>query len=390
MNQSSATEAGLRCHECGSESITLEPNFSILARVTSDCKPWGAGGALGCCGGCGLVQTIVRPRWEAEVREIYSDYKIYHQAGGREQTVFATPDAVAHPRSQVLIETFKQHFPLHGSGQLLDVGCGNGAFLRVCSMALPAWKLWGTEVDDKYAAQVAAIRGVQRHHSGVVEDLVEQFDIISLIHVLEHVPGPVAFLRRLRKKLGPEGLLLIEVPDALLNPFTMTVVDHCSHFSVKALAEVVAAAGFEVLTATNTWVPREITVVARKHPAKQEAQTLRVPEAEAAAILSGVRWLTAVAVAAAASKRAAQFGIFGTSIGGTWLAAQTGEAARFFVDEDLDRIGQQFLNRPVLAPGQVPEGAEIFVALPPPLAGRIAQRLNCAGIFVHQPPPLPT
>ena len=70
------------------------------------------------------------------------------------------------------------------------------------------------------------------------------------------------------------------------------------------------------------------------------------------------------------------FGLFGTAIAATWLDAQTGQAARFFVDEDVNRIGRTHLGRPILAPSAVPPRATVFVALPQPLADAVAARLG--------------
>ena len=383
------TEPAARCHLCGSENLRLTPEFAALARITSDCKPWPVGGTLGRCWDCGLVQTAVTPRWQAEVRDIYAAYTIYHQAAGKEQSIFAAPGAAGHARSEVIVRRLLEQFALPSWGMLLDVGCGNGSFLRACSSSLPGWKLWGSEVDDKYASQVMSIPGVEQHHSGALEDLAEQFDVISLIHVLEHIPGPHAFLQRLWDKLEPGGLLVVEVPDARLNPFAMVVADHCSHFTPGALAEIVSAAGFEVLEATGSWVPREVSVVAKKSSASPQTRAPRVPDTDGAHVLAGAQWLAQIAAEARPLACSDKFGIFGTSLGGTWLEAQTGLASKFFVDEDLNRIGQQVLGKPVIAPAQIAEGAVVYVALPQPLAGRIALRLARAGISVHQPPPLP-
>jgi len=77
------------------------------------------------------------------------------------------------------------------------------------------------------------------------------------------------------------------------------------------------------------------------------------------------------------------FGLFGTAIAATWLDAQFNRAARFFVDEDLNRVGKTHLGRPILSPANVPEGATIFVALPQPLAGNVADRLQRLGKGLH-------
>lgn len=73
---------------------------------------------------------------------------------------------------------------------------------------------------------------------------------------------------------------------------------------------------------------------------------------------------------------AGQFGIFGTSIAATWLDAETRQAAAFFVDEDLQRVGKLHLDRPVFSPAAVPDGATVLLALPAVVAGPVVKRLR--------------
>lgn len=51
-----------------------------------------------------------------------------------------------------------------------------------------------------------------------------RFDVVSLIHVLEHIEHPDTFLRELKPRLHPGGKLFIEVPDAL--EFKVLPKDH--------------------------------------------------------------------------------------------------------------------------------------------------------------------
>jgi hypothetical protein len=48
------------------------------------------------------------------------------------------------------------------------------------------------------------------------------------------------------------------------------------------------------------------------------------------------------------------FGIFGTSIAGTWLYGELGDRTSFFVDEDPARAGKAHLGVRIIAPPNVP------------------------------------
>jgi SAM-dependent methyltransferase len=97
-------------------------------------------------------------------------------------------------------------------GRLLDVGCGPGDFVLLAQKA--GWHARGIEVSN---TQVEYARS---HGADVtlVPDFTayqceETYDVITFNHVLEHVPEPKAYLMRAIHLLGPQGILLIAVPN---------------------------------------------------------------------------------------------------------------------------------------------------------------------------------
>lgn len=374
------------CHLCGSADLQISSAYGAFHRVTSDCKPWPPGGTLARCRSCGLVQTLVTPEWSAEADRIYAGYTIYHQSGGSEQKVFDGRSDAGRPRSEQIIGALRNAVNLPGHGRLLDLGCGNGSFLSAWSRLVPGWALAGSEVGDKYRREVESIPGFEKLYPANLDEIPGSFDAISMIHVLEHIPSPLSFLQRVRSRLNPGGLLILEVPDCGQNHYMLLVADHCSHFTPGLLAGVAAGAGFEVVTATSSWVAKEVSVVGRNPastptptPAPAPAPALRLPREDSDRVFAGACELHAILDRARSLTSRPQFGLFGTAIAATWLDAQLERAARFFVDEDSSRIGKQHFGRPILAPDQVPVGATVFVALPPVLSGKVAERLRGLG-----------
>ena len=376
--KASPPESELKCHHCASVELRLASGYAQACRVTSDCKPWPAGGVLALCEKCGLVQTIASAAWLAECDDIYRGYTIYHQSGGIEQPVFDNTSGASQARSGAIMSALKKHVALSAAGRWLDFGCGNGAMLRAASAALPGWALCGSEVSDKYKSIVESIPGVESHFTCPLAEIPGSFDVISLIHVIEHIPSPQAFLQTLAAKLKPGGLLLLEVPDCRQNFFMLMVADHCSHFSADMLGKVAAAADYEVLHAVDAWVPKEVTVVARRLADLRIAGPGPAPKQESEQVFSGWKTLQRMLAQIAPLQSAKQFGIFGTSIAATWLDAQTRQVAKFFVDEDPNRIGKQHFSRPIVAAASIPDGAKVFLALPPVIAGRVVARLRAA------------
>jgi len=145
----------------------------------------------------------------------------------------------------------------------LDVGCGSGAALGV-ARAL-GWQVAGIEMDE--AAAEKARRFAEEIYIG---DALSapfppgRFDLVTAMHVVEHVPDPVRLVRRMVDWLAPGGLLIIEVPNAdglgarLFGRAWsgLELPRHLSHFSPATLRRAVERAGGRVVWCWQRAKPR--------------------------------------------------------------------------------------------------------------------------------------
>jgi len=94
-------------------------------------------------------------------------------------------------------------------GMILDIGAGTGDFLSVAQN--DGWKTIGVEPSDK-AKGIAKEKGVS-----FVENTSEleshSCDVISMWHVLEHVPDLDQQIKELKRLLKPNGTLIVAVPN---------------------------------------------------------------------------------------------------------------------------------------------------------------------------------
>ena len=371
MNQS----VNPACHVCGSADLETVDRYKSFRRVASDCTPWPAGGKLGICFDCRCVQAVTDDKWRHETTEIYRQYTIWHQSGGAEQGVFDQSSGQATARSRRILERLSRDFRLAPRGRLLDICCGNGSLLKTAGEILPGWSLAGTEFGDKHRLEIEALPGVERLYTGPLGDVPGQFDLITLSHVFEHLIAPHGLLDAAARMLRPGGMLLIQVPNYTENPFELLVADHCSHFCPATLAAIVEKAGYSVRMIASDWVPREITLVA--YPGHEGSTERPLPDAQTvlAMVDAELDWLERMRTAARRIYRR-PFGIFGTSIAGTWLYSEVGDRVSFFVDEDPQRAGKTHLGMPIVLPRHAPPGSSIFVALADPLAATVSARLR--------------
>lgn len=358
------------CRVCGSDH--LESFENRLPGVTSDAKPYPRGsGSLCICWGCGLVQKPDRPEWRTRAQRVYDQYDIYHQSDGTEQQLFTS--SRAESRSERILGNLKGRLELPPDGRLLDVGCGNGSLLRVASRLLPRWQLAGYDLDDRHEDDVPG-----DFSSGDISDICDRFDIITLSHVLEHIPEPVPFLKTLSGLLTPGGVIVAQVPDLDANPFDLMVVDHASHFTLETLDGTLARAGLATTILDSGWVPKELTAVVRPEPSVTSFVHYETEDGQR--VEGALTWLRHVAdEAQELATTRYRFAVFGTSIAGVWLYGAlhvAGVTITSFVDEDTSRIGRMLFGCPVVHPADVEPGTTIFVPAPPALARPLVDRLS--------------
>lgn len=104
------------------------------------------------------------------------------------------------------------HKRVGAPGRLLDIGCGNGAFLaRAADMD---WQVQGCEVDPKAVAACRSI-GLDVIEGDAFAPALENqpFDVITMSHVIEHVHDQPALLQRAYELLRPGGWLWTASPN---------------------------------------------------------------------------------------------------------------------------------------------------------------------------------
>ena len=147
---------------------------------------------------------------------------------------------------------------LPSSGVHLDLGCGNGDL--PLSLLESGVNSYGLEPDLSAAAH-AVVMGLQVFPdvSSVPEDL--RFDVISLIHVVEHFYDVVLELITIRELLKPNAFLLLETPnadDALLSRYGSDAFERFTYWSHhpslctnRFLEEALVEAGYSIHLSTQ-------------------------------------------------------------------------------------------------------------------------------------------
>jgi len=371
------------CVVCGEASLEPVPGFSRLRRVTSDCRPFAAGGELCQCARCGAVQKPNTPRWRADCDRIYAAYDSYGASDGNEQAVRSGDGKDFAPRSEIVLRRYRTSVAAPARGRILDFGCGKGPTSQAAARMLPGWTIDGFDQDDRALPVLSAIAGFDRLYTADPAKLpADRYDLIVLMHALEHVPSPIDMLALLAGKLAPGGHIVVEVPDREANPYDLLVADHLLHFDRQALRAVGTRAGLVPVSVSQQWVAKELSMLLARGGVAEPSQ----PAQGALDASRQVDWLLAVADITRAAARSRPLCIFGSSIVGTWIASELPTAPDCYIDEDPGKIGRVLDGVPIVAPRDAPEGATVILAVAPAVAAAIASRLAPLGLsFVTVP-----
>ena len=194
-----------------------------------------------------LLITFPKPSLEKLPSYYESDDYISHTDGKRSlfERLYHLIKNIALKNKLKLINSQSE------KGKLLDIGAGTGDFLVVAKQN--GWQTIGIEPSTK-AKAIAINKGV--YFADSLSDLEScSFDVITMWHVLEHVPNLDEYILELKRLLKPSGTILIAVPNfksfdaEYYGKFwaAFDVPRHIWHFSKTAIAKLFAEKGMKLV-----------------------------------------------------------------------------------------------------------------------------------------------
>lgn len=214
------------------------------------------------CPGCGTPDPA--PAWEPDIRQcracglylrsprpIVSELMRFYDEGGN-YSGWEQEESVRRRLWHKRLRLIERHAP---RGRLLDVGTGDGHFPALCRESG-----WAAEcVESSKAGRALCLkRGIRPLAEDIGAAGAGHFDVVTLWHVLEHLPDAARMLRECRRMLRPDGLLAVAVPNESLTlsrgastghpfgPLLWGYETHIIYFESSSLERVLQAAGFHV------------------------------------------------------------------------------------------------------------------------------------------------
>jgi 2-polyprenyl-3-methyl-5-hydroxy-6-metoxy-1,4-benzoquinol methylase len=215
------------------------------------------------CTACGLVQQP--PDVQAADHAFYEEtYRTVYQSA---EEPIAKDLKIQQMRADHLV-TILQACGISDVECALDIGASAGVLLDTYHEAYLCDTI-GIEPGRAYAA-FAANKGHQMFSSveTLAETAPERFNLVSMIHVAEHLSDPLGMLTMIRTTLlADDGWLLLEVPNFFAHD--SYELAHLACYTPHSLRQLVKKAGFDVIYTRIHGVPRSellglyVTVLAK-------------------------------------------------------------------------------------------------------------------------------
>lgn len=320
--------------------------------VTSDNKIYNYKFEIYQCQNCLALQKKTTNDFFKKIENIYSNYNSYYLSDGQEEFKILNDDTITG-RSRIIINNLENLFS--NRGKLLDIGTGNGVFLKEFSSLHTGWSLYAQDVNLNSLKQLEKINGFQKMFT--LEQYLQSedtFDVISCIHVFEHIVEIDQFLENIKNKLVCNGVLIIQVPNIDENIFDMFILDHIIHFSRYTIYNLLSKY-FNYVVVPKGQIEKEITVICSNNKI-EHVDAIKIEKNQndnnKKEFLNEINTFF--------TKKSSKIAIFGTTPAALVCANMLNFKIEYFIDESNIKVNKKLYNINIINPEDVANEVEVL------------------------------
>jgi len=375
------------CRACHYEKLyylDLPTNSFII----SDCSRWNGPNPQFYVCNCGYVGKLLNDSYKNALDRSYENYDPYWQNRKTKNQETVSEQKSLDPsikkllnRSDLLVKyliessfiSLKTTKPIN----ILEYGCGNGPFIdALTNSEIKNYLVDAADLNDSHYEAISKKNKFRRFYNLVNQEIDQAYDLITLVHVLEHVNEPIELLNDLSKLLTEDGKILLQIPNALINPFDFIIADHLSHFNLPNIINLIQKSNLELLNYSVEVILKEITLLLGKK--LKEVNKIEIPTLNDKLELPKdfIYYYENII-----DRLRPEQGIiiYGTSIGALWLTSvveQKGFKVSAYLDEDENRVGNNINSVKIMHPKDFNLLEQVIVLIPlaPILAAEILKK----------------
>jgi 2-polyprenyl-3-methyl-5-hydroxy-6-metoxy-1,4-benzoquinol methylase len=338
----------IRCHSCGAEAVFHYDN-EILLSATSDCKTVEKRTIIYKCSECSLLQKPITDEYLCTISNIYNDYGIYELTEGRDQIKFINGKQTT--RGSIIVANLNGL--LSEKAKILEIGAGKGSFVAELHKEYPLVEINVQDISKKNITELKKLAFVNKCFDIPPNEIEDKFDMICMIHCLEHVISPIDFITNIKQQMHDNSVMLIAVPDSFSNPSDILTYDHCSHFNRATLQKVLSAC-FKHVYSPEHQPTNEIVLLASDHESLNNSNIFSDNNIDTSAL----QRLKSILL-----NNQENLAVFGTGPVSVYCCDYLNEKCTCLLDEDDVKAGKSYRAKEIILPVNFRAGNKVLLPL---------------------------
>lgn len=323
------------------------------------------------CNKCGYIFK------SPELTKKWSDYQNYNVLENNpEMDKMDFSSAIPVSRSLAIIDFLRKTDHLNEDTKVLDYGCNRGAFVALLPQKLTS----GFDVSEHYRPIIEGLGC--RYYTPQSPPPKSHFNLLTLVHVAEHLDPLAGALRPGLEALVDSGAIFIQVPDIANQPTDLYVMDHCSHFFPETLDAMMAHVGLRNIHPVTRILSGELTAVYEKSTSvhNQKYNKLNIQNSTTSSLKNGEEILLDL------QKKPGPYIVYGAGLLGSLVLSVLKNNVIAYVDDSPSLQGKKISGIPVYSLNQIStKQGTLVVAVPPSAARRVEDRCKKQGYNVLAP-----
>ncbi len=339
------------CQSCESELINIEmTTFTHL-----DFSDYGESEQILRCLNCQSLRNFQALNKIYQIESLYqqSEYVLSNQTS---QTFNVPDEPKPVTRSFLQAKILQSYLKKNAQPHVLDIGCFDGQLLLELSSYFPQGQFRGFDVNEKLQGLFPSKSNFHLWISDL-KQIEGQFDMICLSHSILYIEDLPNLLQLISELLRPNGLLFIQAPNIILNPYQLLLSDQYHYFSPTSLKNVLQRFGFESDFINYEYFPRDLLVFAKPNPAIV-SQSFK----KDTSVYQSIQILKENRDKLNELPYNYDLCVLGTTSTAAFADSVLKQKNRFFVDENKDSANRTFRGKSIVHPDSVDKS--VYLVLP--------------------------
>ncbi len=362
----------MKCQACNNKNKNFEiKNFRKLIKISSDERYSGTDCKIFICKKCSLIQKIIDKQYLKKLATIYKKYQAFPIKNGQENIInYKNKECY---RSDFLLQKINNHRKLIGL-DILDFGCGSGFTLRRISSLYSSNNLYGFDYNLKRVKDLNKIQNFKKLYSQKILKIKKKFDIIILNHVFEHLINPVLYLKKIKRILKKNGLIILQMPNIRKNFTDIFTFDHICYYDENTLQSLLNKTNIFEYSFKNC-IPKEITCFLKVKKNKKKENKI-LPRSKNINIADKFSKIHSFSKEISNLKTKKNY-IFGTTVPAIWCSKVLGnDKFQNFIEEDKKKINKKLNCKKIISIKKVKKNYNVIIPYTKKLKAKITKKIN--------------